>query len=322
MTDPDNITVDVEEMRAWLVGYKEESGQSWGELSRASGIPHGTLSPWVSNDYRGNAETVAKRVFRFRQLVQKQAEHTAGLQEAPDFVETETANRIRTLLIMAHRGRITVGATGPGTGKTLTARQYANSVSNVWIATMEPATKTLAAMIAKVQRAIGGSGPRGWVAQMSDNVISAVRAKRGLLVIDEANHLTFPALEQLRAWHDETGVGVCLLGNEELHQRIRGAGASHAFARLDSRIAASHVQDLPTTHDIEDFLDAWKITDPGHRRMLTTIGSTAGYGGLREIAMIVDNALILARDEARPLSLADLKDAQSMRSSRSIRTAG
>lgn len=321
MNDPDTFTVDVEEMRLWLQAHKETSGLSWPQLQNASGIPSGTLGPFMSGSYPGDKQAVAKRVYRYKQLVDSQAAHAVGLPEAPGFVETETSRRIRALLITAHRGRMTMAATGPGTSKTLTARNYAASVPNVWIATMQPVTKTLNAMVGEVQRAVGGTSQRGWSRVLSEEVATAVIGKSGLLVIDEANHLDFEALEQLRSWHDTTGVGVCLLGNEELYQRIRGGVASHAFARLNSRIAASHVQDLPTEGDIHDILDAWRIGDPAQRRLLTSIGSTAGYGGLREITMIIENAALLASHEGRGLSLDDLKDAQSMRASKSIRVA-
>nr|WP_277924247.1 AAA family ATPase [Sphingomonas sp. CROZ-RG-20F-R02-07] len=219
-------------------------------------------------------------------------------------------------------GRITVGATGPGTGKTMTLREYCASTSNCWIGTMRHTDKSVNAMMAEVLRALGVPAKgTGWGRQMSHMVSSSVAGKRGLLVIDEANHLTWESLEEIRAWHDDTGVGVCLLGNEELLMRIQGGPRRDAFARLNSRIAQSHIQNLPVEEDVEAFCDAWELADPAVRSMLSRIALTPGAGGLRECRQIVEQASMLAADEDRPLAFADLRDAQAGRATKHIRTS-
>ena len=65
--------------------------------------------------------------------------------------------------------------------------------------------------------------------------------KIALLVIDEAQHLRLPALEELRTLSDPdivTGVpgnGVCLIGNTEVYSRMMGRQQAQ-FAQLFSRI--------------------------------------------------------------------------------------
>lgn len=324
MNNPENIVIDEAEQRAWLKEHKDSRGLSWSDLAPLIGMPQGTLSPWMGGTYAGKTERVAKAVFRYRQTLESQEKVTeekqrAGLDKTPGYIVTPTANRLRTLMIMAHQGEITVGATGPGTGKTMTVRDYQSMVSNVWLVTMRPTTRTLPAMVAEVLRTISGKAPTGWVRQMSTQVQNLVAGKNGLLVIDEANHLEFEPLEELRAWHDATGVGICLLGNEELIARIRGGGSKHALARLNGRIAMSHVQDLPLEGDIEAYLDAWGITKPEQRAMLSRVALTPGAGGLREIRQIVTHALLLATDDGVDLSVTHLRDALSTRSTRMLR---
>lgn len=321
MNNAETFPVDIEVERDWLVGHKSETGLSWPALGEKTDVPAGTLSTFGTGKYQGNNERVARKVFRYRQMLTAQAERSVGLLTEPGYFKTPTSRRLTSLLVYAQMGRITVGATGPGTGKTMTMREFASSSSNVWVATMWKTDKSLAAMIAKVLRAMDVDPKNGWTRQLSHQVVDKMRGKRGVLVVDEANHLELDALEEIRAWHDETGVGVCLLGNEELLMRIEGGAKRDAYGRLNSRIAQRHIQNLPEAGDVDAFCDAWGLPDVGMREMLTRIALTPGAGGLRECRQIVEQASMLAADDDRPLELSDLKDAQSTRATRHIRTS-
>jgi DNA transposition AAA+ family ATPase len=318
VNNAENFPVDVDAERQWLNAHKAETGSSWTELQTQISIPAGTLSTWATGSYRGDQERVARAVFRYRQLLESQAERSHGILIEPGYFETPTSRRLTGLLIWAHRGRITVGATGPGTGKDMAANEYAGSVSNVTVVTMRPTDEKMPAMIARVLRALDVP-PKGRTRDMSHQVLEKVRGHRRLLVINEANHLETKALEEIRAWHDETGVGVCLLGNEELLMRIEGGAKRDAYARLNSRIAQRLIQNLPEEGDVTAFCDAWGLTNPAMRQMLMTIARTPGAGGLRECRQIVEQASMLAADENRALSFDDMRDAQSTRATRFIR---
>lgn len=320
MNNPDNTPIDIEEQRSWLNAYKAQTGLSWTALAAASGIAYGTISTFATGNYAGRNDKVAKEVFRFHQTLEARAERSEGLAIGPGYFETPTSRRLIGLLTIAHMGRITVAAMGPGTGKTMSAREYQAGTSNCWMVTMRETTKSTNAMVARVLRATGAPKTSGWGAQMSDYVVEQVRGRHGLLIVDEANHLTLQALEEMRAWHDETGVGICLLGNEELLLRIRGGARRDAFGRLNSRIAESHIQNLPLPEDVVAFCDAWQLEDPAMRRMLEKIALTPGSGGLRECRQIVERASMLAADDHRALTYADLRDAHSTRATSYIKT--
>lgn len=319
MNNPDNTAIDIDEQREWINAEKARRGLSWSALADLAGLPAGTLSTFATGSYQGRQDRVARDIFKYRQLIESQAERAVGLIERPDYFETETSRRLHGLMVIAHSGRITLGATGPGTGKTITVENYAASVSNVWVATMEPSTKTLTAMILSVLRAIGARATGGSKDQLSQQVIDLTRFKHGLLIVDEANNLSLEQLEQIRAWHDRTGVGICFFGNEELDQRIQSGAHRHAFGRLNSRIASRHIQNVPTQADVEVFCDAYRLDDSASRQLLRNIALTPGAGGLRECRQIVEQASLLASDDNRPLSFGDLRDAQSTRATRNVR---
>lgn len=327
MNNPEDFPVDEAEVKEWLVQRRTSTGLSWKAIEGESGIPAGTLSNWANNTYAGKGENVARKVFKYRQMLEAQTERaadrlSAGLTEAPNFIETATGRRLRGLLMTAHSGEITYAATGPGTGKTKEAQNYIACMSNAYMVTMKPTTKTVTAMMGEVIRALGGKSGTSWARQMSAQVIDMVKGRRCLLIVDEANYLEFEAHEELRAWHDIAGLGICLLGNEELHSTIRGGalrGARHSFARLNSRIAMKHVQDMPLPEDIVAYLDAWKIENAEQRAMLTKVGMTPGTGGLREIRQIITNATMLAFEDGSPLTHAHLREAMGARATSHLR---
>lgn len=327
MNNPDDFPVDEAEIKAWLSERRTTTGMSWKAIEAESGIPSGTLSNWVNNTYAGKGENVARKVFRYRQMLDSQAERaadrqSAGLTDAPTYIETATGRRLRGLMTTAHSGEITYAATGPGTGKTKEAEQYIACVANAYMVTMKPTTKSVTAMMGEVIRALGGKSGTSWARQMSAQVVDMVKGRRTLLIVDEANYLEFEAHEELRAWHDIAGLGICLLGNEELHATIRGGalrGARHSYARLNSRIAMKHVQDMPLPEDIEAYLDAWKIGNPEQRSLLTKVALTPGTGGLREIRQLITNATMLAFEDGSPLTHAHLREAMAARATTHLR---
>lgn len=268
MNNPEDAPVDIQFEREWLTERKERLGLSWRAIAQESGIPQGTISAWLyasDESYKGNSQNIARKVMKYRQMVESQADHgdaaaRAGLNREPKHVDMPTGRRLNALFVEAHSGEITVAGMGPGTGKTKMARNYASCASNCVVVTIKPSTNTLTAMISEVLRALGGKVGTAWVRQMSAQVVDIVTGRRMLIIVDEANHLPFEAFEELRSWNDIAGVGICLLGNEELLATIRTGTSKQsrsAFARLNSRIAMSHVQDLPTQGDIDAYLDAW-----------------------------------------------------------------
>lgn len=322
MNDPKDIAIDPAEMFAWLRSYKVTSGQSWSQIARHSGIPSGTLSAVGNGSYTGNSELQARRIYQFRQTIESQEARRVSALRIPDFVETPTAQRILGLIERAHMGRITVAAMGPGTSKTMAARHYKASASNTFLATMRRSTAGVAGMIAQVAAALQLETRTGWTRQRSAQIASFLAAREtALLIVDEANHLEWAAFEELRGWHDETGVGLCFLGNEELAFRIRGGAHGHAFARLNSRIAHIHIQDLPIEADVAAFVDTFQLEDDnGHiRKRLTKLALDPSSGGLREVRQILESAHMLAIADGTIVTLDHVEEAIANRATRQLR---
>lgn len=320
MNNVHEAPIDIEEMRLWARGFMNGYSPplTRAEMAKKCGIPQGTLGPWLDDKYPGRSDNVARKMLAFKQNVESANKVNDALPVDPGYFETDTSVKFEKLLTLAHTGRITVIGTGPGTGKTITINEYQNARSEVFVATMAPSKRTLGQMITEVQLALKMIPRKLRAADSSREVMNKLTGRNALLVIDEANHLTYESIDELRSWHDATGVGLCLAGNEELVREIQQGKNRDAYARLNSRIARIYVQNTPTEYDVAAFCDAWGISDPAIREYLTRIGMHRDSGGLRECKQLVEMASYIADEDGRGLALHDLQDVQRTRGSKWI----
>lgn len=319
------IDVDIDAERAWLNTQKAEidtetgNPVSWQKLGKQIGVNEKTLSLFGIAKYTGRNDRVADDIRAYRESQARNAGFQASRLQEPDYVNLPTANRINSLLEIAQSGQITLACTGPGTCKTFIAKRYLNANRNIaTMVTMEPSKKKLTPMVTAVFRALI-SDERKSTSTMSELIAAYLKDGKRLLIVDEANNLDFECLEQLRAWHDATGVGICLLGNEDLIKTIRSGNHRQALGRLNSRIDQCHVQDCPLADDVISYLAAWGIQDEGMQRILLQVGLRPGSGGLREIKKIVQAAALLASGDGVALSGKYLREAQAGRSTQMLR---
>ena len=295
MNDPSTLDLSFDLMVEWLKAYRDRHALSWPMLATRMNQKAGTISQYTSPSFAGSREKAAKIIYSFKQMVESQeAREAVALEEAP-FIRTRTAEGLIFLGEHALRGKMTAAAMGSGTGKTKVAEFLKASMPDTcFLVKLSKTDRTAAALITRIQRAMKLPVSHGWTAQRFNQIEAHVSGRKLLLIVDEANHLDLDGMETLRALHDNAGLGIFLLGNEELLERIRGGARGHAYARLNSRIRPFHVQDLPFEEDILAFLDAHHVDDPAMIRLLMGVGLDPAQGGLRGIWNCLEDANLRA----------------------------
>lgn len=295
--------------RAWLNRHKLDAQLSWSQLGKLTDVASSTLSLFSTGKYGGNNQGVATKIVAYRERLSVQAEIAADVPMVPAWYETATSGKITSLLRWAQSGKIVLIVTGPGLGKTRTAERFAASDPNVWLATMSPSTAGVATMAIEVGEAIGLGEIKGSPQQLSRKIKNHVKGKKGLLIVDEAQELTDKAINELRGWHDRTGLGIALLGNETVVGHIESRKS--ALAQVSSRFSFKHVQAIPMTGDLDALFDAWGITEPDQKSFLARMAALPG--ALREVTHTLEIALMVSISGREPLSLAHLRDAAKQR---------
>lgn len=305
-------------LRQEIERLKTFEGLSQAEISRQSDIAESVLSSYLKDKYAGKNDPVAVALNKWLKSRAAATELRRRLPVAPAFQPLATSLQIRQRIDYARAmGRVVVMAGVPGVSKTASARQYCSDTPRSWLATMDPATRGIPTMLLEVLAAMGITDVRGTPQQLSRRVVAKAVEAEGVILIDEAQHLSDQAIEQLRAINDKTRelgrpTGVILLGNEELFTKIGPTGSKAAFAQVSSRVAVRRYIQTPAREDVAALAYAWAAAN---REEITSrdidflVGVAMRPGGLRNVEMTFEGALIAAFGANEPLSIEHLQGA-------------
>ena len=95
-------------------------------------------------------------------------------------------------------------------------------------------------------------------------------------MVDEADHVDRPTLEELRILAEEVEVGLVLVGNSRVYTQLTGGPRSEDFARLFSRIAMKRALTKAKKADVLAFASAWNITGAAELDLLLRISERPG----------------------------------------------
>lgn len=162
------------------------------------------------------------------------------MQQPKNPVQTEQLQQVEALAqAVLDSGSSRVGRiTGePGTGKTVAGHHLADRFNAIRVcANACVSRKTL---LQRLCNALD-ENERG----TSDTLLSriAARVQDRLVVIDEANHLSWQHMEQLRYLPDEAGAGLILIGTDLLERPFRDGRTVTLLAQLARRIGAKQLR--------------------------------------------------------------------------------
>jgi len=268
---------DFSEVRRRVLDAMADEGLSQNRVAKEAQISATALSQFLAGTYQGNNTTVATKLTAWLNDRAQRAALAGMMPVAPSWIETPTAKRVYEALAWAQLGAdIVVAYGGAGLGKTTAARQYQREHANVFVAECTPATASVPTMLQEIGIALELKDMPLHPARLQREIIARLRGTGGLLVLDDAQTLTHQALEQVRRIHDLAGVGVALLGNEQIYTRISGGSRSEAFAPLFSRIGRRVRLTRPRSDDVKAIAAAWNITGADELKVLTEIAAKPG----------------------------------------------
>jgi DNA transposition AAA+ family ATPase len=223
-----------------LMARREDKGKplSQQQIAGAIGVSAAVISHFLKRTYDGDVDKVAQLLKAF--VEREEAKDEGGLLKVP-FVETGPAVKMLQVIKYCHKyGRMGAVLSGSGTGKTTTIKQAVKE---------DPSLIVLTAW-AQIG-AVGVQQELCDALKMSDSGNSRALMKRlkykladkgRCLIIDDAHTLAFGSLDALRYIHDQTGVGVVLVGIPSLARHL--SSKSEEYEQIASRVAG-RVHELP-----------------------------------------------------------------------------
>jgi len=248
MTNEENVLR--EELRAIM--DRENISQT--AIAKGVGLSVATVSQWLGHKYKGDTEKVRKAVTKFLRTFQERKERKATNVRTPGFIRTSVAGHITEVAKICHLdGEIGVAVGDAGIGKTTAVKKFAQDEAGVIL--IEADLGYIARVLFQVISAELGLEGVGTIHTLFEQAESKLQATGRLIIIDEAEHLPFKALELLRRLHDKAGVGVLLVGMPRLLGNLRGKRGE--FAQLYSRVGVKAMLNCLRPTDTESFVQAY-----------------------------------------------------------------
>lgn len=272
------------------------------KLARETGVNGGALSAWINDKYTGNVETVEEPIKHWMALNERKVR---VFVEAPSFIEIPTAKTVFDVLDMARILPTMVTIYGAsGVGKTKACQAYQQHNTNVWMITASPARATLSSILYELALELGINDAPRRKDRLSRLIVKKLQKSKGLVIIDESDHLPYDALEEIRIIQEEVEVGFALIGNDKVYNRIQGGvNQAHEYARLWSRIGKHAPIKGSSKADIKAIAGAWGLDtdDKDLMTVLNSIGTKAG--GLRALTQYLKLAAITAKAQGTAITL-------------------
>lgn len=291
-----------EALQLELERFIEKTDTSQADLARAMGLSPSRLNQWLSNSYKGNLEVIDVAVTSF---LEKQREKESRQQLEFPFVITSIAKKTGEICRMAHLDKdIGLVHGAAGLGKTTALKYYATKNPDTLLieADLGFSARTL---FQHLHKSLGLTG-RGTIHAMFEDVVEKLRDSGRLIIVDEAEHLPYRALELLRRVHDKAGIGIVLAGMPRLVENMRGRNGE--YAQLYSRIGvAAGLQPL-TDADTEKIVSA---ASKGAAAYASTYHECS-RGNARRLVKLVARSQRVAEIGQRPLSQKVIRETMNM----------
>lgn len=225
----EGATLDYPGAINFLKEYISREGITQREAGRKLGVTDGLISGFLSGKYK-TPHTLIPKIEQLMEMDKKKA----VAPRAPEFAPTSVSRVVQNAIAYAHlRGVISVVYGDAGVGKTSTVREYVKNDKLALLVTISPTYASITGVNDLIAEQLG---VRERVSRrITKEIVERLKGSGRVLIVDEAQHLTVRALNHLRCLSDESGIGVALIGNEEVYSKLRGSGKAD-FAQLFSRV--------------------------------------------------------------------------------------
>lgn len=223
--------------------------------------------------------------------------------------QTQTVDEIFMAVSFAEAaGDISLIYGDAGLGKTISLKRYVSMHPDSIYIELKDCDKSVKGVCEKILSRIGKL-QRGTDRLLVDIITKYLSSTPRLIIIDEAQHLSIRALENLRAINDVTESGIVLCGNPTVYDRMHGRGQAH-FAQLYSRIGIRRHVTEPTLDDITAIFQPYCLDKES---LLYLHKLALQRGGIRNCIKVLNIALQFQDTEKEPLNIDHLQSAYQLR---------
>ena len=251
----------------------EQSTVTQAQIAKEIGVSGSTVNQLLNGNYKADPTAMVQKLANWLTA----RDQRADAPRDPGFVMTETAKQIMADMGYALTTQSIVIIHGiSGVGKTTALREFQRQNNNVWVITTSPSRATMTECLYELAMELGMDNAPRLRGPLARALRRRLRNTKGLIVVDEADHVDRPTLEELRILAEEVEVGLVLVGNSRVYTQLTGGPRSEDFARLFSRIAMKRALTKAKKADVLAFASAWNITGAAELDLLLRISERPG----------------------------------------------
>lgn len=251
----------------------EQSTVTQAQIAKEIGVSGSTVNQLLNGNYKADPAAMVQKLANWLTA----RDQRADAPRDPGFVMTETAKQIMADMGYALTTQSIVIIHGiSGVGKTTALREFQRNNNNVWVITTSPSRATMTECLYELAMELGMDNAPRLRGPLARALRRRLRNTKGLIVVDEADHVDRPTLEELRILAEEVEVGLVLVGNSRVYTQLTGGPRSEDFARLFSRIAMKRALTKAKKADVLAFASAWNITGAAELDLLLRISERPG----------------------------------------------
>lgn len=240
-----------------LLEFMEKSGKTQIQIAKETGLSGTVISQFISGTYEGDNDKIADSIEKYLVIANER------LENADRTVFYTGLRNTRTSLFAvkyAHKNCDVVLLSGDaGAGKTTALKYYTQNNTGVIFITASICTSSPTAILKEIATAIGKKAT-GNKSQIEKTLISALSNSNRLIIIDEADQLTFNAIQAVRNLNDKAHVGILLSGNNRIYnQMVMGARCTE-FDQVRTRIFVR--PKVSNTYTVEEMQNIFPNVEP------------------------------------------------------------
>jgi len=287
-----------QELKNWM----DDTNTSMSAVARGLGISPTAVSQYINNKYQGD---VAKIDDAVRSFLDRQREKASAPRRKLEFIQTSVSKKVFEVAKICHLdGELGVAYGGAGLGKTEAVKEYARQNSDVILIEADLGY-TARVLFRELHKRVGLDGV-GSIDCLKNDVIQRLRDSGRLIIVDEAEHLPYRALELLRRVYDKAGVGILLVGMPRLVANLRGKKGE--YAQLYSRVGiAANLQPLQEK-DTENIVHT---AIPGSNGLWKAYHESS-HGNTRVLTKLIMRSIRVAEINELPLNAEIVRETAKM----------
>lgn len=278
-------------------------------LAKQSGISGGALSAFLTGNYRGNNENIAKKLQPVLEASKARETSVLAVKE-PEMVETAVTTQIQAgIKYASNRNDVVVIYGAPGIGKTLTIERYVSINPTALFITGSPNIRSGRDIMEELLEKAGKKA-EGRNRLLEKNLVNLLKDSNRMIIIDEAHFLRLDGLETIRRIYDATHCPLVLVGNPKImeiitekNRTVTGQFFSRAVRMaLDGKISMQDVESIVLQNGVTLAADCMQEL----YRVANQIGA------LRLMTKLFLFAWTIAADRRESISLEHILNAKSI----------